>query len=107
MPSYQEESGRKHLCVRHGCSAGAQGGGLCEASHCYTIPEGGYQSHGSQDIPRGRGRAGLQEAAHTQHRHSLSFTHLIKKQIGEKVGAAEIIQIEAEGCSQERLWLND
>lgn len=32
-------------------SAGQEhtGGGLCEAGHCYTIPQGGYQSHGSQD----------------------------------------------------------
>lgn len=32
-------------------SAGQEhrGGGLCEAGYCYMIPEGGYQSHSSQD----------------------------------------------------------
>lgn len=49
MPTYREESGRELLCILREDRPGAQGGGLCEASHCYMMPEGGYQSNGSQD----------------------------------------------------------
>lgn len=49
MPPYREQSGRELLCILHEEQPEAQGGGLCEASHCYMMPEGGYQSIGSQD----------------------------------------------------------
>lgn len=49
MPPYQQAGGKEHLCLSHERWAGTQGGGLCEAGYCYMIPEGGYQSHSSQD----------------------------------------------------------
>lgn len=43
------------FCVRTGQEHGGGGGGLCEASHCYMMPEGGYQSNGSQDAQEREG----------------------------------------------------
>lgn len=64
--------------------ARSTGGGLCEASHCYMMPEGGYQSNGSQDTQEQEG--GLDSDPGTN-------AHL---QELVKVGRAEIREVKTD-----------
>lgn len=82
MPSYREECGRELLCILHEDWPGAQG--VDCVRHCYMMPEGGYQSNGSQDTQEQEG--GLDSDTSTN-------AHL---QELVKVGRAEIREVKTD-----------
>lgn len=77
---------RAPLCSAWGL-ARSTGGGLCEASHCYMMPEGGYQSNGSQDTQEREGGLDSDPGMNTQ------WQELVK------VGRAEISEAKADVSS--------